>query len=129
MSSTNGNIQVVSSLNNNAYYSMDNGQTWSIQSGSGLGTDDMVISDDGQYGLYTKRGVFGQYNTSNQMSSDFNKGRVPNYTNNISNSIDIYKCAMSSNGKYQFYIGQYTGTGTNYFGTNYIFYKKDYTLM
>ena len=128
MSSTNGNIQVVASLNNNAYYSIDNGNIWSIQSGSGLGTDDMVISDDGQYGLYTKRGVFNQYNTSNSMSSGFNSQRDTNYSNNFSNSIDIYKCAMSSNGKYQFYIGQYTGTGTNFFGVNYIFYKKNYNI-
>ena len=127
-SSNNGNIQIVASNDSNAYYLSNNGTTWSIQSDSGLGTDDMVISDDGQYGLYTKRGVFGQYTTSNQMSSNFNKGRAPNYTNNYSNSIDLYKCAMSSDGKYQFYIGQYTGTGTNYFGTNYIFYKKNYNI-
>ena len=42
-----------------AKYSWDYGNTWLDQSGSGAGTDDMCISDNGQYSLYVRNAVAG----------------------------------------------------------------------
>jgi len=116
MSSSDGNIQVSSStvFAANSYYSSDSGSIWNTQvDESNYGTDDMVISEDGQFSLYTKNS-----NSALRTSSNFCRGRAINYTNNYPNIKDIYYCVMSRNGKYQFFIGQYT-TGTMYFGTYY----------
>lgn len=116
MSSLDGKIQVVAATDNSAYYSWDNGLTWYLQSNSDLGTDDMSISNDGQYSLYTKKGVENKYNTQLQTSDYFGKSRVTNYSNNSPGQIENYHTAMSENGKYQFFIAD----------SLYIFYKKNY---
>jgi len=124
MCSSDGNIQVSSTTvySSNSYYSNDSGSRWNTQSGStGDGTDDMVVSEDGQFSLYAKNGVNGSYSSALRQSNNFCLSRAINYTNNYPSINDVYYCAMSRNGKYQFFIGQYT-VGTQYFGKYYFFF-------
>ena len=137
MSSSDGRVQVVAAKDNYGWYSHNYGTSWLRQGdqlgqGGGEGTDDMTISEDGQYALYFKRGVYNNYNSILQISNGFSNNRSPTYSLNypapfLNKLIDEYNVAMSPNGKYQFFIGQYTGTGTNYFGVNYLFYQKNYS--
>ena len=136
MCSSDGNIQVSSTTvySSNSYYSNDSGSTWNIPLGStGEGTDDMVISENGQFSLYTKNGVSGSYNSELRQSNNFCFGRNINYTLNLPSIYDTVYCAMSRNGKYQFFIGQYT-VGPQYTGNYYFLfapsiYNYNYSYM
>ena len=131
MSSSDGNIQVSSTTvyASKSYYSNNGGTTWKAQAGSSeYGTDDMVISEDGQFSLYTKNGVYGSYTSQLRMSNNFVRSREINYSIQFINESDQVYCNMSKNGKYQFFIGNYTGIGP-YIGNNYFFYDKNYNSI
>ena len=117
MGSKNGQVQVIgnSYYLKSSFYSSDFGNTWTEQNGSAAGTDDMCISDNGQYSLYVRNAITGTDITTNiYLSDNFCASRTFSYVD--TGNIYSYNCAMSGNGKYQFFI---RGNQFIYFSTNF----------
>ena len=117
MGSKNGRIQVIGNPNiKGSLYSLDFGETWNKQVGSEAGTDDMCISDNGQYSLYVRNEIPGTAvtNTNIYLSDNFCQSRTFSYVDTLNTW--KYNCAMSGNGKYQFFINE---NNFLYYSTNY----------
>jgi hypothetical protein len=111
MGSSDGLIQVVSKSNSFSHVSIDGGKTWNIQSGSEKGTYDMVISNNGQYALYTTDYVPGIINNRANfyISNNYSRSReLTDFDGRQGTTAEItYYVNMSRDGKYQFFISNY----------------------